>query len=170
MSNERPTVSEKLDDVLDLSTSRQPQQAPIPVIEVQFSEAAPAEKQVETDFDYARRTLHGLIESGKDLTLNSLHFAKERQDPDSVKASASAQKETRESVMALIDLHRTRKEIERLSAPAATPVGDTTINQTVFYGSTADMLKMMKEMPNLPQIDAAEPIEDNTPHRREKKS
>lgn len=171
----KKTVDEKIDQALGIAPINDPEDKvhhPVPVIEVEFADAAKHDKEMETDFDYARQTIIGLVETGKELTKNSLQFARERQDSRSVEAAAHAQKETRENVLALIDIHRSRKELERISSEREEIAkGDTTINQTaVFYGTTGEMLKMMKELPSLGHIEDDGPIVDQTPHRRDKKT
>jgi hypothetical protein len=139
----KPTVNEKLDATFNLEPSPASQE----IVTVQPAEVVSTgndDKDMEYDFDVARRTLHNLVEKGNELVDNANFFAKEKQDSRSVEAAAMAQKEARDTALALIGLRKTKKEIERESGKSG---GDTiTQNNAVFIGSTGELLKQMKEL------------------------
>lgn len=140
----KPTVVEKLDEFLGLEASPEDtelvHQPPAEVVS-----SGNVERDMEHDFNVARTTIHNLIDKGNELVDNANFFAKEKQDARSVEAAAIAQKEARDNALALIGMHKTRKEIERLSNVVT---GDTNItqNNAVFVGSTGELLKQMKEL------------------------
>ena len=140
----QPTVAEKLDDILGLEASPATQEL-VPRAPVEVVASGNPEKDMEHDFNVARGTIHNLIDKSNELVDNANFFAREKQDARSVEAAAMAQKEARENAMALVGLHKVRKEIERASSTA--PTGDITqTNNAVFIGTTGDLLKQMKEM------------------------
>ena len=140
----KPTVNEKLDEALELAPFEETEVVPYQSTEV-VSSGNP-EKDMQDDFAVVRTTLYGLIDSGNELVSNANFLAKEKQDARSVEAAAAAQKEARENALALVNLHKTRKEIEKVSATSPGG-GDTNITQNaVFIGTTGDLLKFTKEM------------------------
>jgi len=144
------TVSQKLDEIFGLAAidpTESTDIVPATSTEVVVSSGNP-DKDMQDDYDVVRSGLRDLIKKGNDLVDNANFFAKEKQDARSVEAASMAVKESRENLMSLLNLHKTRKDIERIStvSPAATG-GDTNITQNaVFVGTTGDLLKFTKEM------------------------
>ena len=140
----KPTVNEKLDEFLGLEPSTETQELVVTKPAEVVSSGNP-EKDMDHDFNVARSTIHNLIEKGNELVDNANFFAKEKQDSRSVEAAAMAQDTARENALALFTLHKTKKEIERVSGTGSG--GDTNITQNaVFIGSTGELLKQMKEL------------------------
>lgn len=137
-------VSEKIDEFLGLESSTETQELVVTKPAEVVSSGNP-EKDLEHDFNVARSTLHNALEKGNELVDNANFFAKEKQDSRSVEAAAMAQKELRDTAIALVGLHKTKKEIERVAGTGNN--GDTNITQNaVFIGSTGELLKQMKEI------------------------
>jgi hypothetical protein len=143
----KPTVAEKLDDILGLEAADETSQEIVVHKPAEIVSSGNPERDMEADIAAARTTIHNLIDKGNELVDHALFFAKEKQDARSVEAAAMAQKEARDNVLALVGIHKTRKEIEKLSTVMTGGSGDTNITQNaVFIGSTGDLLKQMKEM------------------------
>jgi hypothetical protein len=139
----KPTVNEKLDATFDLEPS--PSQELTTVKPAEVVSSGNPDQDMNHDFNVARSTLHNLIEKGNELVDNANFFAREKQDAKSVEAAAMAQKEARDTALALFGLHKTKKEIERTSGTSVG--GDMNVTQNaVFIGSTGDLLKQMKEL------------------------
>lgn len=141
----KPTVDQKLNEVLGLEAVSTldiiPQHEPAEIV----TTSGNPEKDMLDDIAVVRTTMHSLIEKTNDLVDNANFFAKEKQDARSVEAAAMATKEARENAMALLNMHKVRKEIERTTS--AQNGGDTNITQNaVFIGTTGDLLKNLKEM------------------------
>lgn len=142
----KQTVTEKLDEILGLEADDSSHElvttSPAPIV----SSGNP-EKDLEDDFAIVRGTLHNLIEKGNTLVDEANFFAKEKQDARSVEAASMAQQTARDNALALIGLHKTKKEIEKLSnVDNSGRGGNTTNNTAVFVGSTGDMLKQIREL------------------------
>lgn len=149
MAKPQITVNQKLDEILGLAV------APVLLLESEstdnkiitpiISTSGNPDKDMQDDFQFIRNGLYGLITKGNELVEDANFFAKEKQEAKPVEAAALAQREARENLMALINLHKTRKDIERVSSTS--PGGDTTITQNVaFVGTTGDLLKFTKEL------------------------
>ena len=138
----KPTVNEKLNQALGMEVISDTNVVIRPPSDVVTS--GNSDIDMQDDFDIARTAMHNILDKGMELVDNANFFAREKQDARSVEAAAMAQKEARESALAIITLHKTRKEIER--ATGVPSGGDTTITQNaVFVGTTGELLKMTKD-------------------------
>lgn len=142
------TINQKIDELLGLAASPETEEI---VVSPEPKEIVPSgnpDKDMQDDYNVVRKGIHGLIEKGSELVEHANFFAKEKQDARSVEAATMAQKEARENLIALITLHKTRKEIERIStaSPGGGPGDTITQNNAVFIGTTGDLLKFTKEM------------------------
>ena len=139
------TVNEKLDEILGLAAATETQEL-VPYKPAEVISSGNPDKDMQDDWDVVRSGIRNLIEKGSELVDNANYFAKEKQDARTVEAASMAQKEARENLVALLNMHKTRKEIERVSttSPAS---GDTNITQNaVFVGTTGELLRFTKEM------------------------
>jgi hypothetical protein len=142
-------VNEKMNDALGLANVPEPALTPVIVpAEVVFT--GNADEDMQVDFQLARKALHHLAEKSTTLADKATHFAAERQDPQSVAAACQAQKEARDSILAVMNFHKTRKDIERASEANKKPAGDNITHQNVFFGTATELLQMMKDMKDLP--------------------
>lgn len=143
------TVNQKLDEILGLAqvqgTDNDIQEL-VPSKPAEIASSENPDEDMQRDYEIVRGGMRNLIEKTSELVDCANFFAKEKQDARSVEAASMATKEARENLMALINLHKTRKEIERVSATSpAAGGGDTNITQNaVFLGNTAELLKFTK--------------------------
>ena len=139
------TVNQRLDEILGLAAATDTQDL-VPTKPAEVISSGNPDKDMQDDWDIVRSGVRNLIEKGSELVDSANFFAKEKQDARSVEAASMAQKEARENLMALITLHKTRKEIEKISIVSPASGGDTNIqNNAVFVGNTAELLKFTKE-------------------------
>lgn len=94
------------------------------------------------DYEYTRGQLYNLIEKGQEAVQGALEVAQESGHPRAFEVAVNAMKQVSDMTDKLIDL---QKKMKDLDAPVkgSTP---TTVNNTMFVGSTADLQKMIKEM------------------------
>jgi Terminase DNA packaging enzyme len=140
------TVNEKLDEILDLASMEEPKELVRQPAEIKSS--GNQDVDMQDDYDIIRSGMRNLIEKTSEAVDNANFLAKEKQDARSVEAASMVTKEQRENLMALMNLHKTRKEIERVSAVSPSRSGgDTNVTQTaVFVGNTTELLKMTKDL------------------------
>jgi hypothetical protein len=139
------TVNEKLDAILDVASLEDPKDLIRQPADVRSS--GNADVDMQDDYEIVRSGMRNLIEKTSEAVDNANFLAKEKQDARSVEAASMVTKEQRENLMSLMDLHKTRKEIERVSAVSPSRTGDTNVTQTaVFVGNTAELLKMTKDL------------------------
>ena len=140
------TVNQKMDELLGLAAATESQEL-VPTKPAAVVSSGNPDQDMQDDWDIVRSGVRNLIEKGSELVDNANFFAKEKQDARSVEAASMAQKEARENLMALLNMHKVRKEIEKVSAVSpGGGGGDTNIqNNAVFVGNTAELLKFTKE-------------------------
>ncbi len=104
---------------------------------------APVKKEdPEKDYEYTRGQLYDLIEKGQEAVQGALEVAQESGHPRAFEVAVNAMKQVSDMTDKLIDL---QKKMKDLDAPVKGK-GPTTVNNTMFVGSTADLQKMIKEM------------------------
>ena len=116
---------------------------------IQEKPSAPIKKEdPEKDYEYTRGQLYDLIEKGQEAVQGALEVAQESGHPRAFEVAVNAMKQVSDITDKLIDL---QKKMKDLDAPIKGK-GPTTVNNTMFVGSTADLQKMIKEMgKNLPE-------------------
>jgi hypothetical protein len=96
----------------------------------------------QKDYEYTRGQLYDLIEKGQEAVQGALEVAQESGHPRAFEVAVNAMKQVSDMTDKLIDL---QKKMKDLDAPVKGK-GPTTVNNTMFVGSTADLQKMIKEM------------------------
>ena len=96
----------------------------------------------EKDYEYTRGQLYDLIEKGQEAVQGALEVAQESGHPRAYEVAVNAMKQVSDMTDKLIDL---QKKMKDLDAPVKGK-GPTTVNNTMFIGSTADLQKMIKDM------------------------
>ena len=94
------------------------------------------------DYEYTRGELYRLISQGQEAVQGALEVAQESGHPRAYEVAVNAMKQVSDMTDKLIDLQKKMKELD---APmkGSSP---TTVNNTMFVGSTSDLQKMLKDM------------------------
>jgi hypothetical protein len=142
------TVNQKLSELLNLAAPPEDEETSlVPTKPMQVVSSGDPDKDMQDDWEIVRSGTRNLIDKSNELVDNANFFAKEKQDARSVEAASMAIKEARETLQSLINLHKTRKEIERVSTSSPAKSGDITATQNnVFVGTTGELLKLTKEL------------------------
>lgn len=117
--------------------------------EILETEYIPAEQEVkplvqipnntQQDFDYARLTHYELIEKGNEALHGIMQVAKESQHPRAYEVAATMIKNLSDMTDKLMLLQKQRKDLEGNQQPT-----QVNVDKAVFVGSTADLLKKIK--------------------------
>jgi hypothetical protein len=116
--------------------------APVEVVAKESKSIAIKPNDPEKDYEYTRGHLYDLIEKGQEAVQGALEVAQESGHPRAYEVAVNAMKQVSDMTDKLIDLQKKMKDLDapvKGSAP-------TTVNNTMFLGSTADLQKMIKEM------------------------
>jgi hypothetical protein len=121
------------------------------ILETEYIPAELAEKPVakvmtqndaDKDFDYARMTHYELIEKGNEALDGILQVAKESQHPRAYEVAATLVKNLSDMTDKLMVLQKQKRELDGPKEQAAPT--QVTVDKAVFVGSTAELLKKIK--------------------------
>jgi hypothetical protein len=93
------------------------------------------------DYEYTRGELYRLISQGQEAVQGALEVAQESGHPRAYEVAVNAMKQVSDMTDKLIDLQQKMKNLgkeDKKSSP-------TTVNNTMFIGTTADLQKMIKD-------------------------
>ena len=113
------------------------------------SEPAPISKkkeernksEIQKDYEYTRGQLYSLIEKGQKTLNGIMELADETQSPRAYEVAGQLIKNVADSTDKLIDLQKKLRDLEE-DPKSKNP---TTVNNTMFVGSTADLAKFLKK-------------------------
>jgi len=123
---------EEIEQALDIETKIvQVEPAPVKQAEV------PDDPQ--KDYEYTRGNLYSLIEKGQEAINGILELAQESGHPRAYEVAGQLIKSVGDVSDKLMDL---QKKMKDLDAPQK---GPTTVNNSLFVGSTAELSKLIKQ-------------------------
>jgi|TARA_R110000868_G_scaffold157709_2_gene385115 predicted transcriptional regulator len=130
-------TDKKLSEIFDLdpiSTTIEP---------VQTAELVTVEDDVvDSDTDYARKNIRNLIDKGNVAVDNLLQVSKESEHPRAYEVVAGLMKTMADLNKDLLELQKRRKD---LKPQLENTGGNITVEKAVFVGSTADLLKQIRD-------------------------
>lgn len=99
----------------------------------------------DPDADYSRSNYYNLIEKGNEALEGILEVAKESQHPRAYEVAANMIKNLSDVTEKLMILQKQQKEL-RKDDPAVAPTSQNiNVEKAVFVGSTADLLKKLRD-------------------------
>ena len=113
---------------------------------VSSTEVVPVKPEdvVETDTEYARRNIRDLIDKGSVAVDNLLQVSKESEHPRAYEVVAGLMKTMADLNKDLLELQKRKKDLQpQLDSPSNR--GNITVEKAVFVGSTAELLKQIRE-------------------------
>ena len=96
---------------------------------------------IEKDYEYTRGNLYSIIEKGQEAINGILELAQESEMPRAYEVAGQLVKSVSDATDKLMDLQKKLKDVEEESVQK----GPSTVNNSLFVGSTADLAKMLKE-------------------------
>lgn len=126
---------DKLDEVFD-----------VPSIEIEATpvqSAAPItskKPEIQQDYETTRAQLHSLVMKGQEAIDGILDVVRGSDHPRAYEVAGQLIKNVADVADKLIDLQKKMKDIDE--TPKSSP---TTVNNTMFVGSTADLQKLLKQ-------------------------
>ena len=103
-----------------------------------------SEDVVETDTEYARRNIRDLIDKGSIAVDNLLQVSKESEHPRAYEVVAGLMKTMADLNKDLLELQKRKKDLQP-QLDSASNRGNITVEKAVFVGSTAELLKQIRE-------------------------
>ena len=113
---------------------------------VSSTEVVPVKPEdvVETDTEYARRNIRDLIDKGSVAVDNLLQVSKESEHPRAYEVVAGLMKTMADLNKDLLELQKRKKDLQP-QLDNVSNRGNITVEKAVFVGSTAELLKQIRE-------------------------
>ncbi len=99
-------------------------------------------KDIEKDYEYSREQLYNLIGKGQEAIDGIMDVARNSDHPRAYEVAFQGIKNIADMTDKLIDLQKKMKTIEE-DTPSRK--GPSTVNNTMFIGSTAELQKFLKQ-------------------------
>ena len=99
-----------------------------------------AQDSIVDDYEYARGNMIAVIEKGQEALSGILDVAGMSQHPRSYEVVATLVKAVADANKDLLELAKKRKDLEKVDNG-----GPQTVNNNLYLGSTADLLKLLKD-------------------------
>jgi hypothetical protein len=103
-----------------------------------------SENVVETDTEYARKNIRSLIDKGNVAVDNLLNVSKESEHPRAYEVVAGLMKTMADLNKDLLELQKRKQDLQPQSDNSPNR-GNITVEKAVFVGSTAELLKQIRE-------------------------
>ena len=102
------------------------------------------DQDINTDYTYARENYYNLMEKGHEALDELLEIAKSTEHARHFEVASQLIKNLGDTNEKLMNLQKTKKEVLR----DKNAQGPTSVNNNLYVGSTADLLKMLKNKEN----------------------
>jgi len=99
--------------------------------------------QIEDDFEYARGNMISAIEKGQEALNGILEVAGMSQHPRAYEVAATLVKATVDASKDLMELSKRKKDLDKPKEGESG--GPNKVTNNMFVGTTADLLKMLKQ-------------------------
>lgn len=136
---------ESLDDEFNVAKEEE-------VVDITPSEPAAIEKpttksDVEKDYEYSRGQLYDVIEKMQETLSGAMEVASQSDHPRAFEVAFNGAKHLADVVDKLQGLHKTQRDLEadHNASGGGASVNNGTVNNVYMTGTTADMLKMLKQ-------------------------
>jgi hypothetical protein len=123
---------EGLDQVFDVE--------PTEIIESLKEVPSSQKPEIQQDYEVTRAQLHNLVMKGQEAIDGILDVARSSDHPRAYEVAGQLIKNVADVADKLIDLQKKMKEIDE--KPRSSP---TTVNNTMFVGSTSQLAKLLKQ-------------------------
>ena len=97
-------------------------------------------EESDKDYEYTRGNLYSLIEKGQEAIDNIIDLAQQSDSPRAYEVAGQLIKSVGDVTDKLIDLQHKMKKLKEEDIK-----GPSTVNNSVFIGSTADLQKLLKQ-------------------------
>ena len=99
------------------------------------------ETDVVDDYEYSRAQLYNLVEKGQEAIQGALEVAQSSDHPRAYEVAGNLIKHVADITEKLLDNQKKLKDIEEEKVQK----GHSTVNNAVFFGSTSELQKMLKQ-------------------------
>jgi hypothetical protein len=133
-----------LDDVFDVEPISENTETVISVpaepVQSSIEDVDAIKDDILKDYEYTRGNLYSIIEKGQEAINGILELAQQSDMPRAYEVAGQLIKNVADATDKLMDLQKKLKDIDETKSK-----GPTTVNNALYVGSTADLLKLIKE-------------------------
>ena len=97
---------------------------------------------ITKDYEYTRGNLYSIIEKGQEAINGILELAQDSEMPRAYEVAGQLIKSVSDATDKLMDLQKKLKDVEEEKQTK----GPSTVNNSLFVGSTAELAKMLKSV------------------------
>ena len=101
----------------------------------------PTTEDIDKDYKYTRGQLYSIIEKGQEAINGILELAQESEMPRAYEVAGQLIKNVADATDKLMDLQKKLKDVNEEKETK----GPTTVNNSLFVGSTAELQKFLKQ-------------------------
>jgi len=128
---------DSIDKALDIDSAIV-ESEPSPIVQ---KEEKKLKSEVQKDYEYTRSQLYSLIEKGQETLNGIMELADETQSPRAYEVAGQLIKSVGDTTDKLMQLQQKLHDLEE----GPKNKNPTTVNNTMFVGSTADLAKFLKQ-------------------------
>ena len=137
------SIDDKINEALGITPNKP---ATKQVVKKEFTPPVPRledknKEDLENDHKYSRENYYNLIERGQDAIQGILDIANESQHPRAYEVAGQLIKNVADATDKLMDLQKKLKDVNEEKETK----GPTTVNNSLFVGSTAELQKFLKQ-------------------------
>ena len=100
-------------------------------------------KDIRKDYQYSRGNIYSIVEKGQEAINDALEMAQETESPRAYEVTGQLIKTVADATEKLLDFQKKLKDIEEIK-----DTGPSNVTNALFIGSTADLVKAMKQQKN----------------------
>lgn len=132
-------VTQNLNNILNIETELED---PVEVVPAEFVPETKSQNSadIQTDYDFARKNIHDVIEKGTYALDYLLEVAKSSDHPRAFEVVSQLSKTIVDANKDLLDIQKKMKELQDNG-----PKAPNNVNNNLFVGSTAEVLKMLRD-------------------------
>ena len=136
----RTDMANSLDDTFDITTTEV--ELPKPIKKPKAIVVSNKSEDKEKDYNYARAQLYNIVEVMQEGIQGAMEVAQQSEHPRAYEVAMNGAKAASEVVEKLADLHKKMDDLER---EKPTQANVSQVQNNMFVGSTAELMKMLKE-------------------------
>ncbi len=132
---------DELDKTFNIEPIKEEEVTSVEVVSSESSLEVDSRQQLDKDYEYSRQQIYDLIDKGQKAITGIMDVASQTDHPRAYEVAFQGIKNVSELADKLMDLQKKMKDIEEEKVQK----GPSTVNNSVFFGSTADLQKFIKQ-------------------------
>jgi hypothetical protein len=132
---------DELDKTFNIEPIKEEEVTSVEVVSSESSLEVDSRQQLDKDYEYSRQQIYDLIDKGQKAITGIMDVASQTDHPRAYEVAFQGIKNVSELADKLMDLQKKMKDIEEEKVQK----GPSTVNNSVFIGSTADLQKFLKK-------------------------